>query len=482
MNDERDPHEMSEEDGPASAVGVGGTSGPVADEESGSPPGGTELPSGSTVVGVYLATGALFTLAASTIWGVNTLFLLGAGLDIFQVLVVNAAFTVGQVVFEVPTGVIADTIGRRASYLIGIASILVSTLWYVAGDIMSWGMWSFAGASVLLGFGFTCQTGAVDAWLVDALDRVGYERPKERVFAWGGIAMGVAMLVGTVIGGFLGQVDLTWPYFARSGILLVTFIVTWLMMHDIGFDPRPLRVRTFGAETRKIARAGVEYGWKSPVVRPLLYISFAQGLFYLFGFYAWQRYALDLLGMELVWVSGLLVAGFSAASIVGNMLVSPIMREGELRRDPGTVLAWIAGIITTATVGMAAVGLVGLEPGALPFTIASALWLVFGGLDGVALPVRQAFINEHIPSAQRATVLSFDSFFADGGGALGQPALGWIAREVSLPVAYLVGSVGLAFGVPLYRKASRAARDEKSAQEGETAREQAEIEAELSDW
>src|SRR2546429_6681166 len=54
----------------------------------------------------------------SLIWGIDTLFKMGAGLDIQQVLLTNAAFTLGSMVFEVPTGVVADTVGRRVSLLL----------------------------------------------------------------------------------------------------------------------------------------------------------------------------------------------------------------------------------------------------------------------------------------------------------------------------------------------------------------------------
>src|SRR6266702_2435662 len=53
----------------------------------------------------------------SLIWGIDTLFKMGAGLDIMQVLLTNSAFTLGSMVFEIPTGVVADTVGRRVSRL-----------------------------------------------------------------------------------------------------------------------------------------------------------------------------------------------------------------------------------------------------------------------------------------------------------------------------------------------------------------------------
>src|SRR5437667_11011282 len=85
-----------------------------------------------TVERTYLTLTLLTTLAASFIWGINTLFLLDAGLNNAEAFAANAFFTVGQVIFEVPTGVVADTRGRRFSYVLGAATLLLSTLPYRA--------------------------------------------------------------------------------------------------------------------------------------------------------------------------------------------------------------------------------------------------------------------------------------------------------------------------------------------------------------
>src|SRR5688572_10584065 len=70
------------------------------------------------------------TLAASCIWGINTIFLLDAGLSTAEAFAANAFFTAGMVLFEVPTGVVADTIGRRFSYLLGTVTLTASTVLY----------------------------------------------------------------------------------------------------------------------------------------------------------------------------------------------------------------------------------------------------------------------------------------------------------------------------------------------------------------
>src|ERR687897_1328430 len=134
---------------------------------------------------VYLVLLLLHTLAASFIWGINTLFLLDAGLTNTQAFAANAFFTAGLVLFEVPTGVIADIRGRRLSYLLGTLTLMISTLLYLWMWRVSAAFWAWAVASALLGLGFTFFSGAVQAWLVDALKAHGYEGELDPVFARG---------------------------------------------------------------------------------------------------------------------------------------------------------------------------------------------------------------------------------------------------------------------------------------------------------
>src|SRR3954451_3084103 len=91
----------------------------------------------------YLTLTLLTTLAASFIWGINTLFLLDAGLTNTEAFAANAFFTLGQVIFEVPTGVVADVRGRRFSFMLGAATLLGSTLlylvmWSVHAPLIGW--------------------------------------------------------------------------------------------------------------------------------------------------------------------------------------------------------------------------------------------------------------------------------------------------------------------------------------------------------
>src|SRR5919198_146055 len=152
---------------------------------------------------VYLTLLLGNTLAASFIWGINTLFLLDAGLSNLEAFAANAFFTAGMVIFEVPTGVVADTWGRRASYLLGTITLSGSTfLYYLLWETKA-PFWQWAIVSMLLGLGFTFFSGAVEAWLVDALTATGFTGAMESVFGRGQVVTGLAMLGGGVGGGVL---------------------------------------------------------------------------------------------------------------------------------------------------------------------------------------------------------------------------------------------------------------------------------------
>lgn len=415
---------------------------------------------GERVVRTYLVTTGVFTLAASMIWGVNTLFLLDAGLDLFQVMLVNGLYSLGQMLFEVPTGVVADTIGRRASYALGILTLIVSTALYVASAEYGWGIGGFMFASILLGLGYTFQTGAVDAWLVDALDHLEYALPRSAVFARGGIVGGAMMLAGTVGGGLLGQVNLALPYLVRSAALVVALALVLLFMRDVGFQSRPLRWERLGSEARAIFDAGVSRGWRSPVIRPLMLVSAAQGTFLMFFFYSSQPFALSLLGRpDLVWVAGALTALFGLSGVVGNLLVGWVTGStwGSSAPRVLTAGAMVNGVLA-AVVGV--VGLLAPETGSVAaFVVMAGAFALFGVVFGIVGPIRQAFINRFVASSERATVLSLDSFFGEAGGAIGQPALGWVSRAYTLPISYLIGAVLLGVAVPLYRRAGARAGD-----------------------
>src|SRR5437762_13439591 len=162
-----------------------------------------EAPTPRSIQRTYLLLLLGNTLAASLIWGLNTIFLLDAGLSNLEAFAANAFFTAGMVLFEVPTGIVADTVGRRASYLLGTVTLAASTLLYVLLWRIEAPFWAWAVVSILIGLGFTFFSGAVEAWLVDALTATGFTGELDSVFARGQVVGGGGVLAGAVAGRFV---------------------------------------------------------------------------------------------------------------------------------------------------------------------------------------------------------------------------------------------------------------------------------------
>src|SRR5438445_6028213 len=219
----------------------------------------------ATIQRTYLVLLLGNTLAASLIWGINTIFLLDAGLSNLEAFAANAFFTAGMVLFEVPTGVVADTAGRRVSYLLGTVTLAASTLLYVLLWRIRAPFWQWAVVSILIGLGFTFFSGAVEAWLVDALKATGFTGELEAVFGRGQVVTGAATLGGSVAGGLIAQ-------------------QTNLGVPFVGFSPeKGGRVLT---EIQKITSASIEYGLRVPSVRWLMIESLFTGGVGLYAFYA----------------------------------------------------------------------------------------------------------------------------------------------------------------------------------------------------
>jgi MFS family permease len=394
------------------------------------------MPTPRSIQTTYLTLLLGNTLAASFIWGINTIFLLDAGLSNLEAFAANAFFTAGMVLFEVPTGIVADTIGRRTSYLLGTVTLTASTFLYVLLWQVEAPFWQWAVASMLLGLGFTFFSGAVEAWLVDALTATGFTGELETVLGRGQIVTGAAMLTGSVAGGFVAQqTSLGVPFVLRGLILIVMFGVAFRLMHDVGFTPekggRPL------AEMRKVASNSIEYGWRVPAAKWLMVEALFTGGVGIYAFYALQPYLLELYGdPEAYQVAGLVAAIVAGAQIAGG-IAAPRIRRLFHRRT--------SALLVMAGASVVSLGLIGFVES---FWAVIGAIVVWGLLFAATMPIRQSYLNGLIPSRQRATILSFDSMMSSGGGVWTQPLLGRAADAWGYAPSYLIGAGISALALP----------------------------------
>ena len=376
------------------------------------------------------------TLAASLIWGINTIFLLDAGLSNLEAFAANAFFTAGMVLFEIPTGVVADTAGRRLSYLLGTVTLSASTLLYVLLWQIEAAFWAWAVVSMLIGLGYTFFSGAVEAWLVDALTATGFTGSVDSVFGRGQVVSGAAMLGGSVAGGFIAeQSSLAVPFLLRGLILLVMFVAAFALMHDLGFEPvKGGRITT---EVRNVAAASIEHGWRAPAVKWLMLESLAAGGVGIYAFYALQPYLLELYGDP----GAYQIAGRWPRSSPGRRssaargaLDPPAARPAAPRPSSCSGRTQRCNACADRPRRQ-------LLGGARNHRRLGAALLRLDA-DPKGLPQRAH------PSRQRATILSFDSLMSSSGGVWTQPLLGRAADLWGYAPSYLFGAGISALAIP----------------------------------
>jgi len=395
------------------------------------------------IVYTYVVLTLLSTFASSFIWGINTLFLLNAGLTITQAFTANAFFTGGQVIFEVPTGVVADTRGRRLSYLLGAATLFVSTLAYLWLWKIKGPFWTWAIVSIVLGLGFTFFSGATEAWLVDGLKASGFEGDLDNVFAKGSIATGFAMLTGTLAGGFVAQfTNLGVPYLLRAGALAMTFVLAFFFMRDEGFKQK--KRTSLIKEMGSVFSDAIEFGMRKAPVRWMMFSGIFSGGVSIYAFYAMQPYLLNLYGNNAGYgIAGIAASIVAGAQIVGGVLVPYAGRIFAKR----TTFFFIATVISVAA--LAAIAIFN------NFYLVLAVFAVWSLIFAATTPIRQSYLNELLPSQQRATILSTDNMLASAGGVFAQPILGKTADIYGYPVSYIGSAIFQFFALPFLALAWR---------------------------
>lgn len=362
-----------------------------------------------------------------------------AGLSPLELVLMGTVLEVTLLVCEVPTGVVADLYSRRRSVLIGAAIIGVSML--LQGGWPSF--WPTLIAQVIWGVGYTFVSGAIQAWITD---EVG-ESSVQPVFTRGtqvGLACGV---IGTVLAGALGLIDLRLPMLVAGAGYLILSLVLVLLMPEAGFRPVPGEQRQTWGHVRQVLGSGLELTRRPGVVRSFLGVSLLLGLSSEAVDRLWTAYVLEQFPLPSVFgLSGaaLWFSVFALISTLVSLLASLLANRVAGRRlnaeHPRALLA--------ALVGLQVVGIAGFALAGWLWVSLAALWLR-DAARVIAEPVQAAWLNRSMDSRSRATTLSLVSQADALGQVAGGPPLGALAGRASIRVGLLASAAVLAPAVVL---------------------------------
>ena len=393
---------------------------------------------------------SLFWLATALPMALIILLGQARGLDLFQVGLLMGIYSLTIVLLEVPTGGLADAVGRKRVAVVAYSFITV------AGIVI---LFAFSFPVILAGFiltgiGRALSSGALDAWFVDTLQAADPEIDLQPALARAETFTFLALGLGTLLGSLIprlfsglppdGTAVLTpfsMPILFAIVVNVLLLALTILLVKE---DPTPTGANNWRQGFREvpaIIHTGFTLSRRNPIILLLLGATLASGLAVIGLESFWQPYFAGLTGgsegKSLLF--GLVMGGNFLVGMVGSLLATPLSRLMGQRY--GLVCAVFQGVWGVAIILLA-----------LQTTLPSAVvlfWLAYMNMGVVNSPHR-TLLNREIPAEQRSSMLSIASLAGYVGAMIGGAGLGYVAEHVSISAAWIVGGMVLVVSLSLY--------------------------------
>jgi DHA3 family tetracycline resistance protein-like MFS transporter len=360
-----------------------------------------------------------------------------------QLVLMGTAMEAAVFLFEVPTGVVADTYSRRLSLIIGYLGMGAS--WVAVGVVSA--PWLIIALWAVWGFAYTFTSGAEQAWITDevGVDNIGTIFLRAARYGQAGAVVGLLLQVAVGTASLRAGVILGGAFTIACGLACIA------LMPETGFRRRPRAERGSAlAEMRTTAVAGARYAWAAPVILLLIGVELFMGA----SSEAFDRlkeaHFLRDVGLPaaghldpVVWFGVFWLAGM----LLNIASIGSLIRRVE-RGDRRVVSRFLFGFTSLELAAM------------LLFALTGSTWLAIAGLLGVffarnmAGPLYDTWLNEQITdSSVRATVLSLTGQSNAIGQAAGGPVLGAVGNAWGIRASLAGGAAAIAPALGLFARA-----------------------------
>jgi MFS transporter, DHA3 family, tetracycline resistance protein len=371
-------------------------------------------------------------------------FVQQVGMDPLQLVLTGTFLELAYFLFEVPTGVVADSYSRRTSVI--VAQMIMGLSFVITGLVTD--VWIILAAAALMGFGWTFKSGAIDAWLADEVgpERLGREFQRGAQVARTFALLGIAAAVG------LALVDLRLPIIVGGLVLVALGGFLLVVMPESGFEPATSEEVSALRSMSTTARRGGRLMRARPILLLILCISFFSGMWSESVDRLWEAHFLTNIGVPefagfgaVVWF-GVLNAG---AIVLAIAVAQPLSRRFAHASWRGMTLSlfWLDVLMASSTLLFALAGSFGIAVLAYWGTCVAR---------SLAAPVSSTWLNANIDDSRvRATVISMTNLGDSAGQWGGGPALGLVGNLWGIRTALAAGGAALMPALLLYGVALR---------------------------
>lgn len=403
---------------------------------------------------VFLSITFLRWIGPGLVVPVLVLALTSNGLELAQVGIVFAVYGGTTVLFELPTGGLADSIGRKPVLMMaGVLFITFDVLFLIGTTFPVFIVAGFVG-----GAGRALSSGPLESWYVDRARSIDPALVRRKDLSTAGVLAGVALTCGALAS--VGLANL--PAGSIAGLSNVLISILGAAIADTVFvlavlwavrepERQHTRIREVFTEVPSVIRDGVRVARSQHTIRLLLGTTLGVAVAAVSIETLWQpRYA-DLLGgqQEAAKIAGLVVAGFAFASVIGSALAQRVPKR----------FVGAPGPSAAAALTLSAIGLVVMSAASSPWLLTAPLLAVYVFLSFSDV-LRQEMLHEWVPGDRRTTIVSVDSLAGQLGNVGASLILVPIAGATSISTGWLLGA-GVMFVAALVVSFTRMPTDEE---------------------
>jgi MFS family permease len=393
--------------------------------------------------------------AAFTVWAVY--LVQDVGVNPLQLVLLGTVSEIAIFLFEVPTGVVADTYSRRLSIIVGMIMAGASLVLFGLVPVY----WVIVVAAIIRGIAGTFMSGAWEAWITDehGVDGIG------RVFLRGTQFSYLGAIVGSGLGVAIATQDLGAGIAFGGVVSVATGIACIFVMPEHGFVRRPVEERTSPLRAMTTTAAtGVRLVRGHNILLLIVGITFfagaaSEGLDRLWEAHLIRDVGLpELFGLDpVVWFGVFNIAGLVAGIVITSFLV-PRFEHADNSKLARTLL----GLTIVLSVSVVIFGL------AASFAVAAIAYLVARLARRLKDPLYSTWLNKNVEdSSVRATVNSIASQADAMGEVAGGPAIGVVGTVASLRAALVATGLLLTPTIALFLRAIRHGGREPELEEAE---------------
>lgn len=390
---------------------------------------------------VFLFHSIFMSAAFSLAWTINQIYRVQTvGMDPLQLVLTGTTLEVAVLLFEIPTGVLADVYSRRLSTILGVA--LIGTSFIIEGSFPVFAIVLLS--QIIWGIGWTFVSGAHDAWIAD---EIGVEEAAPLYLRATSLGL-IGNLAAIPLSVAIAQFGLNLPFLVAGAMCLLLALWLIFVMTERGFRPASQEERQTWDSMKETLNQGLELVRAKPALMAFMGAAIFVGLYsegydrlteahFLTNFKFPSVPAIDVVA----WF-GLIRAGRILLSVGATELAR---RRVRLHENRALVRA------LQLSYGMVVLGILIFAWSGSFWLALLATWLVHS-MRALAGPLKTAWINQHIESRVRATVLSTASQMDAFGQMIGGPISGIIGTIRSIRAALTSSALMLLPALPLYQR------------------------------